>query len=128
MSSNIIKFIIETGGFNEFDETKSVSLVNQINDQLVVLLESAITDANEDLLSDILSFAFDIRNSDDIAVCSEKLALYFREEIDFNYLEEVVEGVIFLVTQTYDLPEDRIRDEDGGLPVSKTVSELSALM
>jgi len=130
MSSNIIDFINKHGGYDEFDETRSVSLINHIYDQIIVLLESAMDDADEERLQNILSFVFDVRNSDDILGCSEDLAIYARGgregDMDFNYVEEIVENAIFIVCQTYQLSEENLRDDDGGLSASHAVSELAA--
>ena len=127
-SDNILEFIRENDVNDTVDDKLASFLVNYFNDCLIVLLEAAMDEGDEESLADILSFSFDLRSSDEIFGCSKDLAEFARNTMDFNYIDEIVETAIFLVCQNYHLAEDDIRDDDGGISASLAVTELSVLL
>jgi hypothetical protein len=127
-SDNILKFIRENDVNDIVDDKLASFLVNYFNDCLIVLLEAAMDEGDEESLADILSFSFDLRSSDEISGCSTDLAEFARNTMDFNYIDQIVETAIFLVCQNYHLEEDDIRDDDGGISASLVVTELSVLL
>ena len=128
VSSKLWNSIQGLGGFDSFDDKKSSQLCDLVRDSMIYLIEAAIRDSDEDLFEEIASFYFDIRNSDDIEGCSQELAVFCREQMDPNYIDELVDSAIFVLREIYDVEEDDIRDEDEGISVSLITEQLTSLI
>ena len=128
VSSKLWNSIQGLGGFDSFDDKKSSQLCDLVRDSMIYLIEAAIRDSDEDLFEEIASFYFDIRNSDDIEGCSQELAVFCREQMDPNYIDELVDSAIFVLREIYDVEEDDIRDEDEGISVSLIAEQLTSLI
>lgn len=128
VSSKLWSFIQGLGGFDSFDDQKSRQLCDSVKDGMIYLIEAAIRDSDEELFEEIASFYFDIRNSDDIEGCSQELAVFCREQMDPNYIDELVESAIFVLREIYDVEENDIRDEDGGVSASLIAEQLTSLI
>ena len=50
------------------------------------------------------------------------------QKIDFEYKDDIVSGVIFLICQMYNFKEQDLRDDGGGISVSLIVSNLKPFM
>ena len=128
VSSKLWSSIQDLGEFDSFDDQKSKHLCDLVKDGMIYLIEAAIRDSDEELFEEIASFYFDIRNSDDIDGCSQELAVFCREQMDPNYIDELVDSAIFVLREIYDVEEDDIRDEDEGISVSLIAEQLTSLI
>ena len=123
-SAKIIKFINEEIP----KEISGEKLIDYFNDLTSVIIDNAVFKGDKKTINTILSLIFNMGLETLESSKVIELADIIREKIDFNYKDEIVENVIFLICQMYNLKEQDLRDDDGGISVSLIVSNLEPFM
>ena len=127
-SAKIIKFINDQEIKKEFVVDKKNKLIDYFNDLTSVIIDNAVFKGDKKTINTILSLIFNMGLETLESSKVIELADIIREKIDFNYKDEIVENVIFLICQMYNLKEQDLRDDGGGISVSLIVSNLEPFM
>ena len=137
-SAKIIKFINEEIP----KEISGEKLIDYFNDLTSVIIDNAVFKADIKTINSILSaILYMSLDTPEHSKYGKVLPIFEMSEtsqmkdladtiqkIDFNYKDDIVSGVIFLICQMYNLKEQDLRDDGGGISVSLIVSNLKLLM
>ena len=137
-SAKIIKFINEEIP----KEISGEKLIDYFNDLTSVIIDNAVFKGDIKTINDILSailymgmeFLPTSKYGKVLPILEMSETSQMKDltdairKIDFNYRDDFVSGVIFLICHMYNLKEQDLRDDGGGISVSLIVSNLKLLM
>ena len=128
--SRILEYLAEENISAGFDNKKLELLMDKLSDLQIVLIENAIAEGDDLKLGKVLAIFFNMHMVDDIigTPSAQNLALKVQEDFDFNYKDAIVEQMIFMLKNMYDLDEDDLCDTEGGISIPKIVRALEAYM
>ena len=126
----ILEYFVEENISADFDEKKLDILMEKISDLQIVMIEKAIAEGDDLQLKNVLDLFFNMYMADNIinTPSGRVLAIKVQEDFDFNYKDAIVEQMIFVLKNIYDLNEDDLRDAEEGISVSEIVGFLESYM
>lgn len=128
--SQILEYLAEGNVGADFDNKKLDLLMDKISDLQIVLTENAIAEGDDLKLGKVLAIFFNMHMVDNIieTSSSQTLARKVQEDFNFNYKDAIVEQMIYMLKNMYELDEDDLCDTEGGISIPKIVRALEAYM
>ena len=126
----ILEYFVEENITVDFEEKKMDPLIAKLADLQIVMIENEITAGDDLQLGNVLNLFFNMYMVDDIidTLSGRGLALKVQEDFDFNFKDSIVDQIIFILKNMYDLHEDDLRDAEEGISVPKIVGFLEEYM
>ena len=126
----ILEYFVEENITADFEEKKMDPLIAKLADLQIVMIEKEIAAGDDLQLGNVLNLFFNMYMVNDIidTQSGRGLALKVQEDFDFNYKDSIVDQIIFILKNMYDLHEDDLRDAEDGISVAKIVGFLESYM
>lgn len=125
----ILEYFVEENINADFDQKKLDIMMKKISDLQIVMIEKAIAEGDDLQLENVLDIFFYMYMADNIIDTPSGRDLTRKvEDFNFNYRDEIVEQMIFMLKNMYDLNEDDLRDAEEGISVPKIVGFLEGYM
>lgn len=126
----ILEYFVEENITVDFEEKKMDPLIAKLADLQIVMIEKEIAAGDDLQLGNVLNLFFNMYMVNDIigTQSGRGLALKVQEDFDFNYKDSIVDQIIFILKNMYDLHEDDLRDAEEGISVPKIVGFLEEYM
>ena len=119
--------------FSKWIKDKPKMIEEYCNDALAPMIDNAVYEGNKDTLIEIFSvviwqgvISFD-SVEEEIEIISNENTENFSTVVS-EYKDIIVESLIFLLSQLYHVNEQDLRNEDGGVSLTKIISHLQSYM
>jgi len=119
--------------FSKWIKDKPKMIEEYCNDALAPMIDNAVYESNKDTLIEIFSVViwqgvipFD-SVEEEIEIISNENTENFSTVVS-EYKDIIVESLIFLLSQLYHVNEQDLRNEDGGVSLTKIISHLQSYM
>ena len=119
--------------FSKWIKDKPNMIAEHCNDALAPMIDNAVYEGNKDTLIEIFSVVIwhgaipdDLLN-EEIEIISNENTENF-STIASEYKDIIVESLILLLSQLYHVNEQDLRNEEGGLSLTKIISHLQSYM